>query len=337
MRLSLKNLSEQVIVITGASSGIGLVTARLAARRGARLVLVSRSDEVLRRLAAELTGQGAEVAYVAADVGDEGQVREVARVAIERFGGFDTWVNNAGVSIFGRYEDVPMADQYKLFQTNFWGVVNGSLIAAEHLKQRGGAIINLGSELSDVAIPLQGMYSASKHAVKGFTDSLRIELEHARTPIAVTLIKPASMDTLFIDHARNYMNVEPKLAQPVYAPELAAEAILYAAQHPRRDIFVGGAARLTSVSARVAPRSTDWVMRALGFRSQRTDQPAGDRNDILESPGATLRERSGRQHVFERSLMTSAELHPKSVIAIGLAALALFALWRMGRPPGARA
>ncbi len=333
MRLRLKNLAEQVIVITGASSGIGLVTARMAARRGARLVITSRSEESLKRLAAELTGQGAEAAYVVADVGDEAQVREIARVATDRFGGFDTWVNNAGVSIFGRYEDVPMPDQHKLFQTNFWGVVHGSLLAAEHLRQRGGAIINLGSELSDVAIPLQGMYSASKHAVKGFTDSLRIELEHERSPVSVTLIKPASLDTLFIPHAKNYMNVEPKLPQPVYAPELAAEAILYAAAHPRRDIFVGGAARLTSVGARMAPRTTDWVMRALGFSAQRSDQPAGDREDnALHEPGRALRERTGNQYVFENSLSTRAELHPKTTIALLVGALALVAIWQMGKP-----
>ncbi len=332
MGLSLKNLAEQVIVITGATSGIGLVTARQAARRGARLVISARGEEGLKRLAAELTGQGGEVAYVVADVGEEAQVREIARVAIERFGGFDTWVNNAGVSIFGRYEDVPLADQHKLFRTNFWGVVHGSLIAAEHLKTRGGAIINLGSELSDHAIPLQGMYSASKHAVKGFTDSLRIELEHARAPVSVTLIKPAALDTLFIPHAKNYMNVEPKLPPPVYAPDLAADAILYAAQHPRRDIFVGGAARFNSVGARLAPRTTDWVLRLMGFASQRTDQPAGERHDILHQPGRALRERHGGQYVFENSLTTRAELHPKTTFALAVGALALFALWRMGRP-----
>jgi short-subunit dehydrogenase len=333
MRVLLKNLAEQVMVITGASSGIGLVTARMAARRGAKLVISSRNEEALKRIAAELTGMGAEVAYVVADVGREEDVRAIADKAIERFGGFDTWVNNAGVSIFGRFEDVPLTDQHKLFQTNFWGVVHGSLIAAEHLKQRGGAIINLGSELSDVAVPLQGMYSASKHAVKGFTDALRLELEHARAGVSVTLIKPAALDTLFLPHAKNYMNVEPKLPQPVYAPDLAADAILYAAEHPRRDIFVGGAARITSVGARMAPRTTDWVMRLLGFSGQRSDQPAGERQDILHQPGRALRERNGGQYVFENSLITRAELHPKTSFALAIGALALIALWRMGRPP----
>ncbi len=295
-KATLKPLNQQSIVITGATSGIGLATARRAARAGACVFLIARSEADLKALTEELQATGARAAWAVADVADHAALSEAAEKCVRLFGGFDTWVNNAGVSIFGRYEDVPLADQHKLFRTNFWGVVHGSLIAAEHLKTRGGAIINLGSELSDHAIPLQGMYSASKHAVKGFTDSLRIELEHARAPISVTLIKPASLDTLFIPHAKNFMNVEPKLPQPVYAPELAAEAILYAATHPRRDIFVGGAARLTSVGARMAPRTTDWVMRALGFSAQRSDEPAGDLDDnALHEPGRSLRERSGNQ------------------------------------------
>src|SRR5512141_1495613 len=191
MSVSLKRITEQVIVITGATSGVGLVTARQAAQRGARLVLAARNEAALKQLAAELTGRGSEVAYVVADVGDEAQVRSIAEAAIERFGGFDTWINNAGVSIYGRAEDIPLADQRRLFDTNFWGVVNGSLVAVEHLKNNGGALINIGSEVSDVAVPLQGIYSASKHAVKGYTDALRMELDHDGVPIAVTLVKPS--------------------------------------------------------------------------------------------------------------------------------------------------
>ena len=141
MKSSLKNLSDQVMVLTGASSGIGLVTARMAAKRGAKLVLTARNEEALQQLAGELNRQGAQAIAVAADVGCEEQMRHVAQAAIERFGGFDTWVNNAGVSMFSRLDETPIADMRRLFETNFWGVVYGSLIAAEHLKQRGGAII----------------------------------------------------------------------------------------------------------------------------------------------------------------------------------------------------
>lgn len=336
MKIRLKKLADQVIVITGASSGIGLTTARLAAQRGARLVLVARNEDALRQLTFELSKKGCETIYVVADVGIEEDVRRVAQAAIQRFGGFDTWVNNAGVSIFGRNEEVSLDDQRRLFQTNFWGVVYGSLVAVEHLKQRGGALINLGSEVSDRAVPLQGIYSASKHAVKGFTDSLRLELEAEGAPIAVTLIKPAAMDTMFVEHAKNYLEVEPRLPPPIYAPDIAADAILHAAEHFKRDIFVGGAAKLVSSTAHYAPRMLDGYMRRFLFKQQKSNMPARDRTQhSLYGPGPDLQERQGyRRHVLESSLYTKAAIHPKTATTLVLGAgVALMALWRRRQRP----
>lgn len=329
MKPRLKKVADQVIVITGASSGIGLTTARRAAQRGARLVLVARNEDALRQLNFELAKGGCEVIHVVADVGIEEDVRRVARAAVERFGGFDTWVNNAGISIFGRSEDVSLDDQKRLFQTNFWGVVHGSMVALEHMKERGGAIINLGGEVSDRAVPLQGIYSASKHAVKGFTDTLRLEVEKEGAPVSVTLIKPAAIDTMFVEHAKNYMEVEPRLPPPVYAPEIAADAILHAAEHARRDIFVGGAAKLVSSSAYLAPGLMDSYMKHFLFRQTRSGVPARDRNQhSLYEPGPDLQERRGYSgHVFESSLYTQAAIHPKTVMA-AIAGLALVAWWR---------
>jgi short-subunit dehydrogenase len=329
MKIRLKKIEEQVMVITGATSGIGLTTVRMAARRGVKLVLVARNEDALKQISYELTKRGNDVMHVTADVGIEEDMQKVADAAIARFGGFDTWINNAGVSIFGQMEVVPMEDQRRLFQTNFWGVVHGSMVAARHLKQRGGAIINLGSELSDRAVPLQGMYSASKHAVKGFTDSLRMELEDEGAPVAVTLIKPAGIDTMFIEHAKNFMDVEPKLPPPVYAPEVAAEAILHAAENPVRDLYVGGAAKLVSSTAHFAPRMLDGVMRAAGFQQQRSDVPARDREqNSLYEPGPDLKQRHGHAgRVLESSLYTKAAMHPKTTMAVvagvGLALAAL--------------
>jgi short-subunit dehydrogenase len=339
MKLRLKKISEQVIVITGATSGIGLTTARKAAKRGAKLVLVARNEDALRQLNFELSKQGGEVIHVVADVGIEEDMRRVARAAIERFGGFDTWVNNAGISIFGRNEDVSLEDQRRLFQTNFWGVVYGSLVAVEHLKKHGGAIINLGSEVSDRAVPLQGIYSASKHAVKGFTDSLRLELEAEDAPIAVTLIKPAAVDTMFIEHAKNYLETEPRLPPPIYAPEIAADAILYAAANFKRDIFVGGAAKLVSSTAHYAPRVLDGYMKRFVIKQQKSGIPARDRSqNSLYQPGPDLQERQGYPgHVFESSLYTMAAIHPKAVTALMFGVgLALAALWRTRSSPETR-
>src|ERR1044071_8077770 len=194
MTIKLKKLSDQVIVITGASSGIGLVTARMAAKRGARLVLNARNEEALRLVSDEINAAGGKVIYVVGDVGRFDDVQKIADEAIRRFGGFDTWVNNAGVSIYGRMLEQSIEDQRRLFETNYWGMVHGSLVACTHLRNKGGALINVGSVLSDVALPLQGTYCATQHAVKGYTDALRLELEEEGAPISVTLIKPSTID-----------------------------------------------------------------------------------------------------------------------------------------------
>lgn len=293
--MRLKKLSEQVVVITGATSGIGLTTARMAAARGAKLVLAARSEEALGQLEQELRARGVEAFGVPTDVGDQDAVESLARVAMARFGRIDTWVNNAGISIYGRTEQVSMEDQRRLFQTNFWGVVHGSLEAVKHMRKHGGALINVGSEVSDVTVPLQGMYSASKHAVKGFTDAIRMELEKDGVPVSVTLVKPAGIDTMFTVHAKNYMDVEPKLPAPLYAPELVAEAILSAAETPQRDIFVGGAAKLNSVGAFHMPRLFDKYSEAFMFGQQRSQQrSAKHRSDALHSPDESQELKQGQ-------------------------------------------
>jgi short-subunit dehydrogenase len=327
--MRLKNLEEQVIVLTGATSGIGLVTARMAAKRGAKLMLTARNEEALVKLAEELNIKGGGAKYVAADVASEADMMMVAAETINAFGNFDTWINNAGVSIYGKLEKVPNDDSRQLFETNFWGVVNGSLVAARHLKPFGGAIINIGSTLSDRAIPIQGMYCASKHAVKGFTDALRMELEHDQAPISVTLIKPSAIDTPYKEHAKNYLGVQPENPPPVYAPETVAETILYCAENPVRDCFVGAGGKAISLMGHFAPRATDYVMENSRFDLQRTDEkPNGkSRDGLYKSKDARLMERGGYEgHVAESSLYTKASLHPivtGAVVAVGLGAALL--------------
>jgi short-subunit dehydrogenase len=283
------------------------------------VVLAARTGGALRELAEEIRTQGGRAEYAVADVSDRGQVQDIANIAIEKFGGFDTWVNNAAVSIYGKFEDVSLDDQRRLFEINYWGVVYGSLVAAEHLKQRGGALINVGSALSDRALPIQGSYCASKHAVKGFTDAFRMELEHDSLPISVTLIKPSSIDTPYRQHAKNYLPNEPKNPWPVYAPEPVAEAILYAAEHPIRDIYVGGASRALSVASFLTPRVTDKFMDSIMFDSQQEERPSSSSHNGLDQPSSSLLERGGYPgHVAESSLYTKSSLHP--FIAGGLLA-----------------
>ncbi|HEU4880704.1 MAG TPA: SDR family oxidoreductase, partial [Longimicrobium sp.] len=311
MQITLKPVREQVIVVTGASSGIGLATARAAARRGARVVLAARDEQALRRIVAEIRAEGGEAVCACADVANPEEVRGIVETALREFGGFDTWVNNAGVSIYGCMEDVPVEDARRLFDTNYWGTVNGSMAALPYLRQGGGALINIGSIVSDRAIPLQGHYSASKHAVKAFTDALRMELEHDEAPVAVTLVKPAAINTPYIRHARNLMEREPDFPPPVYRPETVARAILYCAEHPRRSVTVGGGGRLMAMMGILAPRMSDRSMERSMFDAQQKDEPAraGRRDTLYQPPlenGSLHGDYDG--HVMRTSTYTRAAL-----------------------------
>src|SRR6185503_7606342 len=203
----LKPVSQQVIVITGASSGIGLATAQEAARRGAKVVLFSPDEPELERAASGIREAGGQVAYAVGDVADFEAVKRLAETAMRAFGRIDTWINNATVSLRGPIVDVTLDDARRLFETNYWGVVNGTLVGRYHLASEGGALINIGSVVADTGHALLGHYAASKYAVKGFTDSLRLELEKAGDPIAVTLVELEATDT----SAPNDVGVEPKL------------------------------------------------------------------------------------------------------------------------------
>ncbi len=321
MGMKLKPVSGQVIVITGASSGIGLATAEEAAKRGARVVLFSRDAADLSAATGRLRAEGAEVAYAVGDVADPDALRRLAETAIMEFGGIDTWVNNAGVSIYGRLFDVPIEDARRLFETNYWGVVNGSLVALAHLRSRGGTLINVGSVLSETGYPLQGHYAASKHAVKGFTDSLRLEVEEEGLPVSITLIQPGAIDTPYPDHARNYMNAQPKHAPPVYAPEIVADAILTCAEHPRRNLRVGGGAKVFTAMEKVAPGIADKFKEATAFDQQQSDLPAQHQDTLWEPrPG------DGRVHgnypgrVMQTSAYTTAAKYPMRTL-LGAAAV----------------
>jgi len=280
----LKRLRDQTIVITGASSGIGLATAHRAARRGARVVLSSRNEGALRTAVSEIARRGGRATYAVGDVANPDAVDGIADVALREFGAIDTWVNNAGVSIFGKIGEVPLEDKRRMFDTNFWGVVHGCRTAVRHMERRGGAIINIGSVVSDRAIPLQGVYSASKHAVQGYTDALRMELEHDGIPISVTLVKPSAIDTPYLDHARNYMPEAPSFPPPVYSPDVVAEAILRCAETQVREVTVGGGGRMLTLISMLAPRSADKYMERAMFRQQRDPQRPVATEDSLYAP-----------------------------------------------------
>lgn len=326
-RFTPKPLKDQVIVITGASSGIGLATAREAARRGAKVVLASRNGEELHHITDEIRAAGGSAIAVAADVADPDAVDRIGDTAAREFGGVDTWVNNAGVSIYGKLTDIPLADKRRLFDVNFWGVVNGCRTAVRLIRNHGGTIINVGSEVSDRAIPLQGIYSASKHAVKGYTDALRMELEHDELPIFVTLVKPSAINTMYPEHARSYLEEGvPALPPPVYAAEVVAGAILHCAEKPLRDIIVGGVGKTQVVLSYLAPRLTDRFMeRAMWNQQTRADRDQ-PRAGSLDAPQRDGRAHGlYRAHVMRSSIYTKAALSDATRLAGIIAAGAIFA------------
>ena len=284
MALKLKPLDQQVIVITGASSGIGLATFQTAARQGASLVLAARSEDTSQEIVDQINASGGQALFVPCDVADRAQVERVAQETLARFGRIDTWVNNAGVAIYGRLDEVSDADSRRLFDVNFWGVVYGSLVALPHLKQNGGALINVGSEVSEAVAPLLGMYAASKHAVKGFTDALRVEIQEVdNAPVSITLIQPTATDTPFPQHGKNYQDKEAKLPTPMIDPQAVADAILDAAVNPTRAKKVGTMAKLNTAAAKYTPALGE-KMAAKQIDRQHYDERPRDPDGALHKP-----------------------------------------------------
>lgn len=336
MVLTLKPLRDQVIVVTGATSGNGLAIVEAAVQRGAAVVATARNDAALEALRARLSADGGRIAVCVADVSDIAAVERVAAVAVAAFGGFDSWVNNAATGTYGTLDQVPVADHRRVFDVNYFGVLHGSLVAARHLRGRGGAIVNIGSILSDRAIVEQGPYGATKHAVQALTDTLRMELEQEGAGISVTLIKPGAIDTPFPEHARNFMDQPPRLPPPLYAPSVVADAVLFACETPRRTLYAGGGGLLASLLSRAAPRVSDRIMELVGTFAQQKPGDPGDpaRRDNLYDPRAdALR---GTQHVRARtssSVLQAQKLHP-AVVMLGVVGAGIVVT--LGRPKGAR-
>ena len=263
-----KRKQPVVVVVTGASSGIGRATAQRFARKGASLVLAARRRHLLERTADECRGLGAAVLAVPLDVADEQAVRELAGAAVERFGRIDVWVNNASVGVWGRLEEIPMEDIRRLIDVNLLGVVHGARAVLPIFRtQRSGVLVNVGSIASRVGMPYAAPYVMSKHAVRGLGAVIRQELASDGVKgVHVSTVMPATIDTPFFAHSGNYVGRAVKAMPPVYRPERVARAIVNCSRFPRREVFVGNMARATAQQHKVMPGTTERMAAAMAKR-----------------------------------------------------------------------
>jgi NADP-dependent 3-hydroxy acid dehydrogenase YdfG len=287
MTAKLKPIGEQVVVLVGCSSGIGRQTARRFAERGARLVLSGRDEQALADVLDDVRSLGAEDAIaVVADVVDPAAMHEVARRAQEAFGHVDTWVQAAAVSVYARAEDTTPEEYRRVIEVNLLGQIHGALAALPALRETGsGALIEISSVEAEIALPYQAAYGASKHGMSGFLRSLRMELMAEGAPIAVTQVMPAGIDTPLFMNARSKLGVLPKPTAPVYDPDVVADQVLWAAQHPSGDLFAGGAGWAMALFRRLAPGPYETVVSRIGEPAQRSDVPEGPQAvDNLDAP-----------------------------------------------------
>ncbi len=322
MTIQLKRLADQVIVVTGASSGIGLVTARTAARRGAKVMLIARSEAELGAIVRDINNAGGDADYAIADVANPAALAAAARATVARFGRVDTWVNDAGVAIYARLTDTPEDEHQRLFQTNYFGAVHGCLAALPVLRRQGGALITVGSIASDIPSPVMGAYAASKHALKAYVEALRIELREQAPGISVTLVKPSGIDTPIARHAANHEGGEAQIPPPVYDPQLVADAILDCAEHPRREITVGGAGRAQVLFAQHFPALFEKLAPLIGGALTDPGKAQPSPSNLFAGVGAG-EERSGEQHPRRTSVYTAAARRPGLAAAVGLGGVAL--------------
>src|ERR687895_1080374 len=272
--MKLKPVGEQVVVVMGASSGIGRETALRLAKRGAKVVVAARSEVGLRSLEDEIRRLGGEARAVVADVSEFEQVEAVAQSAVEEYGRLDTWIHLAAAGLFAPFDQTEPDEFWRVVDVDLMGQVCGAMAALPHIKREGrGALVHVSSVVGRRSVPFQSAYCASKHGVDGLLESLRVELLHEGwTDIGVTNVMPAAINTPFFNKARTRLGVKPKGFPPLYAPGVVADAILYAAEKAPRDIVAGGAGKGMILGQRLSPRLMDALMLLGGFESQKTHE-----------------------------------------------------------------
>jgi NAD(P)-dependent dehydrogenase (short-subunit alcohol dehydrogenase family) len=267
-----KPVAEQVVVITGASSGLGRAIARAAAERGAKVVVTGRNEEALSNAVAEIERAGSEGLSVPADCTEQDQVERVVAQAIERFGRIDTYVANAIVTVYSEAERLTPEELRRVMDVNFFGTVYGFWAALPHLRASKGTFLHISSALAYRGIPLQAAYCSSKAGLRAFFESARVEEQKAGTGVDISLVLPGAINTPQFDRDRQKIGYQPQPVPPIYQPEPYAEAALHCMERPIRELPVSWGAQKLLWGQKLAPRAGDWVLRRNGWKSQHTDE-----------------------------------------------------------------
>jgi len=268
-----KPLAKQVVVVTGASTGLGRAIARGAGARGAKVVLAARNEEALANGVREVEQAGSEALAVPTDVADLEQVRRLVAQSVERFGRIDTFVANAIVTVYAEVDRLEPEELRRVIDVNFFGVANGFWAALPHLRETRGTFLHVSSALAYRGIPLQGAYCASKAAARNLLESARVELQKAGDDVAVSLVLPGAINTPQFDRDRQKIGLQPQPVPPIYEPEPFAEAVLHCCEHPIRELPIGWGAQKLLWGQKLAPRAGDWMLRRMGWKGQHTSDP----------------------------------------------------------------
>ena len=320
-------MSAETVVVTGASAGLGRAIAKEFGKRKAQVALLARGKRGLDAAAAEIESLGGKALVLPTDVADAGAVEAAAEATETRFGPIDVWINNAMVSVFSPVKEMKPEEYKRATEVTYLGVVYGTLAALKRMLPRDrGTIVQVGSALAYRSIPLQSAYCAAKHAIVGFTASLRCELIHDKSNIRLTMVHMPAMNTPQFDWVKSRLPHKPQPVPPIYEPEVGARAVHWAAHHNRREVYVGAPTVGAIVGNKVAPDLLDHYLGRTGFKSQQTremDDPS--RPDNLWQPVDASRDYGTHGHfdgrAHDRSYQLWADLHRGSlIVALGVAA-----------------